>query len=165
MEPIDFYLAYHSKSIKDEHCARDLPHGAWVSINFRGHGSGKRASTGAAKKTEEEKSKDEIIDELKHVIDNTLKNVGSPKSLEFQQALGHIKKLAVEVERNPDSISDLLQMLDRGSLMKFNAVNGHNDKSMPQKIRVLKTIFSTKIYVRSRSWMMNEQTLKTCLRR
>jgi hypothetical protein len=23
--------------------ARDLPHGAWVSINFRGHGSGKSA--------------------------------------------------------------------------------------------------------------------------
>ena len=43
LETIDFYLAYHSKYIKDEHYARDLPHGAWVSINFRGHGSGKRA--------------------------------------------------------------------------------------------------------------------------
>ena len=42
VETNDFYLAYHSKYIKDEHYARDLPHGAWVSINFRGHGSGKR---------------------------------------------------------------------------------------------------------------------------
>ena len=46
-----FYLAYHSKYIKDNRRARDLPHGAWVSVNFRGHGSGKRAasSSGAYK--------------------------------------------------------------------------------------------------------------------
>ena len=94
----------------------------------------------ARPKRQEENTKDEIIDELKRVIDITLKNVGSPKALEFQHALGHIKKLAVEVERNPDSIIDILQMLDRGSLMKFNAVNGHNDKSMPQNLRVLNNI-------------------------
>ena len=49
VEPIDFYITYHAKYIKDEHSARDLPHGAWVSINFRGHGSGRRAKSSAAK--------------------------------------------------------------------------------------------------------------------
>ena len=44
-----FYLAYHSKYIKDDHRARDLPHGAWVSVNFRGHGSGKRPASSAGK--------------------------------------------------------------------------------------------------------------------
>ena len=53
VEPIDFYLAYHSKYIKDEHYARDLPHGAWVSISFRGHGSGKRAASGSSKMSAE----------------------------------------------------------------------------------------------------------------
>jgi len=37
------------KYIKYEHSARDLAHGAWVSINFRGRGSGKRAMSSAAK--------------------------------------------------------------------------------------------------------------------
>ena len=111
-----------------------------MSINFRGHGGGKRVFTGAAKQTEVDKTKDEIIDDLKRFIDITFKNVGSPKSLEFQHALGHIKKLAVEVERNLGSNIDILQMLDRGNLNKFNAVNGPNDKSMPQNIRVLQNI-------------------------
>ncbi|MFM7980536.1 MAG: hypothetical protein ACKPKO_14585, partial [Candidatus Fonsibacter sp.] len=38
VDPRDFYIAYHAKYIKNEHRARDLPHGAWISINFRCHG-------------------------------------------------------------------------------------------------------------------------------
>ena len=49
VEPIDFYITCYAKYVKDEHSARDLPHGSWVSINFRGHGSGKRAKSSAAK--------------------------------------------------------------------------------------------------------------------
>ena len=55
VKPNDFYLAYHSKYIKDEHSAREIPHGAWVSINFRGHGSGKRGRAPAAGAKEDSK--------------------------------------------------------------------------------------------------------------
>ena len=44
-----FILHTIQKYIKDDHRARDLPHGAWVSINFRGHGSGKRGRATGAK--------------------------------------------------------------------------------------------------------------------
>ncbi|MFM7982972.1 MAG: hypothetical protein ACKPKO_26980, partial [Candidatus Fonsibacter sp.] len=43
----DFYITHYSKYIKDDHRARDLPNGSWISINFRGHGGGKRAATGS----------------------------------------------------------------------------------------------------------------------
>ena len=59
VEPNDFYITYHARYIKYENIARDLPHGAWVSINFRLHGSGKRASSSAAK---ENKEKDNNIE-------------------------------------------------------------------------------------------------------
>ena len=89
VEPRDFYITDHAKYSGDDHSARDLPHGSWVSINFRGNGSGKRVSTGASKKTDEEKTKDEIIDELKRVIDITLKNVGwIPKSTRVPTCIG-----------------------------------------------------------------------------
>ncbi|MFM7987415.1 MAG: hypothetical protein ACKPKO_49695, partial [Candidatus Fonsibacter sp.] len=39
--------------------------------------------------------------------------------------------------RNPASISGIK---DKASAMKFNAVSGAKDKSMPQKVRVLKNI-------------------------
>ena len=41
VDPQSFYIAYYSKYIRDEFRARDLPHGAWVSINFRLRGGGK----------------------------------------------------------------------------------------------------------------------------
>ncbi|MFM7983394.1 MAG: hypothetical protein ACKPKO_29130, partial [Candidatus Fonsibacter sp.] len=49
VDPLDFYIAYHAKYIKDEHCARDLPNGAWISTNFRCHGGGKRAASSTTK--------------------------------------------------------------------------------------------------------------------
>ncbi|MFM7979381.1 MAG: hypothetical protein ACKPKO_08710, partial [Candidatus Fonsibacter sp.] len=116
----EFWLTCQGRLIEPTKRARDYAHGTWVSINFRCHGGGKRGSSGASKRAaEDEKTKDEIIDELKRAIDITLKQIGSPKSIEFQQALGHIKKLAIEVERNPDSLFEILQMLDR---VKFDEV-------------------------------------------
>ena len=137
---------YQSKKLKDKHTTGyyNIQKDETIRLIGRLRGGGKRGSSRASNRTaEEEKNKDEIIDELKHVIDITLKNIGTPKSVEFQQAMGHIKKLAIEVERNPDRLLEILKMLDRAGLMRFNAVNGINDKSTPQKIRVLKSsIFS-----------------------
>ncbi len=65
----------------------------------------------------------------KHVIVLTLKLIGARSS---NMNLGHIKRLCLEVERNLDSLFDIMQILDRVSLMKFNAVSGINDKSMQQ---------------------------------
>jgi hypothetical protein len=62
VKPNDFYLAYHSKYIKYDHRARDLPHGAWVSINFRGHGRGKRAKSSTAAKEDNSLTRAERID-------------------------------------------------------------------------------------------------------
>ncbi len=43
-----------------------MPHGAWVSINFRGHGSGKRAASAAVPKddgiTKEEKVRTKLAE-------------------------------------------------------------------------------------------------------
>ncbi|MFM7979783.1 MAG: hypothetical protein ACKPKO_10745, partial [Candidatus Fonsibacter sp.] len=47
VDPLDFYIAHQIKFVRDEFRARDLPHGAWVSINFRSFGGGKRPSVGS----------------------------------------------------------------------------------------------------------------------
>ncbi|MFM7979405.1 MAG: hypothetical protein ACKPKO_08830, partial [Candidatus Fonsibacter sp.] len=53
--PQDCYIALYATYIRDDHRARDLPRDAWVSINFRCHGGGKRGATGSVK---ESKGKD-----------------------------------------------------------------------------------------------------------
>ena len=45
----DFWVAYHGRPCQSGTLAYSLPHAAWVSINFLGHGNGKRASSSAAK--------------------------------------------------------------------------------------------------------------------
>ncbi|MFM7979005.1 MAG: hypothetical protein ACKPKO_06775, partial [Candidatus Fonsibacter sp.] len=62
MDPLDFYITHQIKYIRDEFRARDLPHGAWVSINFRGHGSGKRAKSSTAAKDDTSLTRPEMIE-------------------------------------------------------------------------------------------------------
>ena len=59
VEPRDFYITYHAKYIKYDHRSKDLPHGTFVSTNFRLCGSGRRAATSSgAHKDKDNKKQD-----------------------------------------------------------------------------------------------------------
>jgi hypothetical protein len=62
----DFYVTYQGRPCQPQTLAYSLPHAAWISINFRGYGSGKRAASATGKN---KATKEEINDKLQNDVD------------------------------------------------------------------------------------------------
>ena len=58
VKPRDFYIMYYTKYLTDDLAARDLPHGACVSINFRAHGGGKRVAASSLSREIKDREKE-----------------------------------------------------------------------------------------------------------
>ena len=95
-----FTLGAMQKHIKFDHSARDLPHGSWVSINFRGHGSGNRAAASpkydCATKEEKVKTKLEEIQLLLLQLGNLNNAAANPIAHHIEMAIKQKKTLIEE---------------------------------------------------------------------
>ena len=108
------------KYIKYDHRARDLPHGAWVSINFRAHGGGKRARGAKKKDDEVEQSRDDIIDDIVNEINELSLRSGSLTGDSVLLKIGqNIANIVTQASNNPRSVHAILQSMSRESLVKI----------------------------------------------
>jgi hypothetical protein len=133
-----FILLTIQKYIKDDHRAGDLPHGAWVSINFRGHGGGKRAALRTEPKedqlTKEEKIKDKVAD-----LQLTLFQLHSLNNTWANPIATHIEEA---IKQGKTVVEESLSHLPVSSLQKLVAHAAASNAEAPRIDFLAKHIFA-----------------------
>ena len=131
VEPNDFYITYHAKYIKDDHRARDLPHGAFVSINFRLHGSGKRAATSSGAYKDKDKKQ------------------GMEKKFALMQIEEGAKQfVATGVDNDVTTLAENMKKMTEGEL--GNLLKGEMEKMTALDLNLLKDEYSNTRHVNKR---------------
>ena len=137
VDPQAFYIAHYAKYIRDEFRARDLPNGAWVSINFRLRGGGKRAKSSVGKSVD----KEEMIFSIKNDLTAKLQYLSTINDRDLMSVCEHIVTFEKGVTANPaGSLTQALSLLDTSTLEK-TAVAVKSSNNADYKTNILSKVF------------------------
>ena len=129
VDPQAFYIAHYARYIRDEFRARDLPNGAWVSINFRlrGGGGGKRART----TKDHDNTKDDVVEDMEKEL-STLeyKMEVLIKSKPVLKIIEDVEKILSNINCDANSVMGMFSLMPRDTLVKIQSVIDSHSKPL-----------------------------------
>jgi hypothetical protein len=128
VDPQAFYIAHYAKYIRDEFRARDLPNGAWVSINCRLRGGGKRARGAKKKDDQEDKTKEDVIEGIeKEFMSQEFPRKELSKDVPIASIIGYIEGTLKVIQTDETYMLVLFKSMSRELLVKIQtAMDSHN---------------------------------------
>jgi hypothetical protein len=124
----ELWVTYQGRPCQPNTLAYSLPHAAWVSINFRCHGGGKRARGAKKKDDEEEKTKEDVIEYIeKQFISQEFPMRELSKVAPIANIVGSIEGTLKVMLTDANYVMVVLQSMSRDALVKIqNVLDAHN---------------------------------------
>ena len=99
-----------------------------------------KGSSKGAKKEVDERSRDDITEEIASEVIKNIAEIGEVADAEMHEAVQNINRLTGTASQNSDFVYLLMSRFSRPNLVKFNNVNGLTDRNNEQKYKTLKSI-------------------------
>ena len=117
LEQTDFWVTYHGRKCEPRTLAYSLPHAAWLSINFRGYGSGKRAKSTTGKTID----KEDMIESIKNDLHAKMHFLSTINDQEIKTVCDHINAFTKGVDAYPkSSFTRAMSLIDTPTLEKIS---------------------------------------------